>query len=146
MLGGFSQAQSLITAMISPALLIGASASLIATTLMRLARVIDRVRKLSERPEHIVEHHELRRFERRAMLAEGALRCYFVAVVCFVLSSFAVAADHMSGNQLSWLPVVVTIGGMCMIVAGSALMLRECRLATDQIQHEIAALRSSKAP
>ena len=47
-MNGFSAAQAIISAMITPALLILASGSLIATALVRLARVVDRVRKLAE--------------------------------------------------------------------------------------------------
>jgi hypothetical protein len=45
-MNGFSPSQAIIAAMITPALLILALGSLIATALVRLARVVDRVRKL----------------------------------------------------------------------------------------------------
>jgi hypothetical protein len=137
-MNGFSAAQAIISAMITPALLILASGSLIATALVRLARVVDRVRKLSELPP--VSAEDLHRHKRRALLAERAVRLYFFAVVCFVLAGFAIAADHAAADRLTWLPVLVTTFGMCLIVAGSAAMLLECQLAAAQIRAEIGLL------
>jgi Protein of unknown function (DUF2721) len=137
---GFSPAQAMIAAMITPALLIMASASLIATVLVRLARVVDRVRKLSETREAARDVGEISRHKRRALLAERALILYFCAVACFVIGGFAIAVDHAFGDRLIWLPVLVTTLGMCLIVAGSAAMLGECRLAFAQIRAELAAL------
>jgi hypothetical protein len=128
----------MIAAMITPAMLILASGSLIATALVRLARVVDRLRKLAERGD-ARPADELDRHERRAMLAERAVSIYFGAVVCFVVSGFTIALDHLAGDRLTWLPVSVTMLGMCLIVAGSAAMLAECRVAAAQIRAEIAA-------
>jgi hypothetical protein len=138
--GGISPAQAMITAMITPALLILASSSLIATVLVRLARVVDRVRKLAELSDAPRAAEEIRRHERRALLAERAISLYFFAVLCFVVAGFAIAIDHAAGDRLTWLPVAVTTLGMCLIVAGSAAMLAECRLAFAQIRAEIASL------
>lgn len=139
-MGGISPAQAMITAMITPALLILASASLIATALVRLARVVDRVRKLAEARDAPRDSSEIRRHERRALLAERAVSLYFFAVLCFVIAGLAIAIDHAAGDRLAWLPVAVTTLGMCLIVAGSAAMLAECRLAFAQIRAEIASL------
>lgn len=143
---GFSAAQAMIAAMITPALLILASGSLIATALVRLARVVDRVRKLAVPNDAPASGDELRRHERRAVLAERAVQLYFVAVVCFVIVGFTIAIDHVSGDRLTWLPVLITTLGMCLIVAGSAAMLAECRLSARQIQAEIASLIAATPP
>jgi hypothetical protein len=137
---GFSAAQTMIAAMITPALLILASASLIATALVRLARVVDRVRRLPELPAAALAGAGLARHQRRALLAERAVLLYFTAVLFFVVAGFAIALDHATGDRTTWLPVLVTILGMLLIVAGSSAMLAECRLATVQIREEIAAL------
>lgn len=139
-MSGFSPAQAMIAAMITPALLIMASGSLIATALVRLARVVDRVRKLSELRDGTRDASEISRNERRALLAERAVSFYFFAVVCFVIAGFTIAIDHAAGDRLTWLPVLVTTLGMCLIVAGSAAMLAECRLAFAEIRSEIASL------
>lgn len=139
-MSGFSAAQAIIAAMITPALLILAAGSLIATALVRLGRVVDRVRKLAEGGATAGSGEELRRHERRALLAERAVRLYFFAVVCFVVAGFAIAVDHLAADTLTWLPVLMTAVGMGLIVAGSAMMLAECQLAAAQIRAEIALL------
>jgi uncharacterized membrane protein YedE/YeeE len=139
-MSGFSAAQVIISAMITPALLILASGSLIATALARLARVVDRIRKLAELAPSVAE---LRRHERRALLAEQAVRIFFAAVLCFVLAGFSIALDHATGDRMVWLPVGMTVAGMALIVFGSAAMLAECQLATRQIKEEIARFACS---
>lgn len=142
----FSVAQALIAAMITPALLILASGSLIATALVRLARIVDRVRKLAETLGTPFTLADLHRHQHRALLAERAVFLYFCAVVCFVAAGFAIGLDHALQHRLTWLPVATTILGMALIVAGSAVMLRECQLAATQIRAEISTLISDAAP
>jgi hypothetical protein len=138
-MGGVSASQAIIAAMITPALLIMASGSLIASALMRMGRVVDRVRKLAE-AGNPVSPEDLRRHERRAILAEQAMRLFFGAVVVFVLAGAAIGVDHLVGGGLAWLPIGLTILGMGLLVVGSASMLRECGLATRQITAEIAEI------
>jgi hypothetical protein len=145
-MNGFSAAQVIIGAMITPALLILASGSLIATALVRLARVVDRVRKLAEAGDIATSEADLRRHERRALLAEQAVRIFFAAVLCFVLAGFGIALDHAASDRLTWLPVGMTVAGMALIVMGSGAMLAECRLAASQIRAEIAILATSVRP
>ncbi len=130
--------------MITPALLILASGSLIATTLVRLARVVDRIRKLGELPAQSWTTAELDRQERRGVLAERALGAYFTAVACFVVAGFAIALDHGPIAALR-LPVILTIAGMVLIVAGSAAMVAETRLSVTQLRAEIRHLRHGAA-
>jgi hypothetical protein len=145
-MGGFSASQAIIGAMITPALLILASGSLIATALVRLARVVDRVRKLAEAGRPADDVNALRRHQRRALLAERAVLIFFAAVLCFVVAGFGIALDHASGDRLTWFPVGVTTLGMALIVAGSAAMLAECRLAAAQIRAEIEPLLAAATP
>ncbi len=128
--------------MITPALLILASGSLIATALVRLARTVDRVRKLAELgPGGAERLAELDRTERRARLAIAAVALFFSAVVVFVGAGAAIALDRASGDQLTWLPVGLTLFGMALIVAGAGAMVLESRDSATQIGAEIDALR-----
>jgi len=137
----FSPAQALIAAMITPALLILGSASLIATALVRLARVVDRVRKLAEMSTADEPAAELERSGRRANLALAAVAAFFAAIVIFVVSGIAIAVDRADGNQLSWLPVGLSLFGMVLIVAGAGFMLIECGYSSAQLHAEIKTLR-----
>jgi hypothetical protein len=126
--------------MITPALLILGSASLIATALVRLARIVDRVRKLSEL-ESSQRAAELARSERRATLALVAVTALFAAVVTFVAAGIAIAIDRASGDRYTWLPVGIALFGMGLIVIGSGSMVLECGYSAAQIRAEIECLR-----
>ena len=71
------------------------------------------------------------------MLAERAVTLYFAAIVCFVIAGFTIAIDHLASDRVPLLPIGFTTIGMCLIVAGSAAMLAECRVAGAQIRREI---------
>ena len=60
-----SSALSVLTAMITPAVLISACGSLLLSTSTRLGRVVDRVRALAEKLEEITKTPELELFEER---------------------------------------------------------------------------------
>jgi hypothetical protein len=140
---GASSAQALISAMVTPALLILASSSLIATALVRLARAIDRLRKFAEARDERHDRSAIGRLKQRALCAERAVQWFFYAILCFVLAGLAIAVDRLAHGSLVWLPVGITTLGMGLIVLGVSDMLRECRLATAQILAEIAVLESA---
>ena|SRR5271165_1122921 len=136
-----SAATAVISAMLTPALLILASGSLAATALVRLARAIDRARALLEirraDPARAGLDLALSRYKQRAGDAERALTGYFAAIAIFIAASLSIAVDHATGGLLSWLPITLTIAGMLLMLAGAASMLHECRLAGRQIRDEI---------
>lgn len=139
-----SPAQSVIAAMITPALFILASASLVATALARLGRVVDRARILIARidTETITDTTFLLRtlddHQRRAIYAERSVALFFLAVLIFVVDCLTLGVDHLSGDRLTWLPILCAIVGMCTVIAGSAYMVEESRLGARQIVSEIA--------
>src|SRR5688572_2947534 len=68
---GISSSLAVLTAMITPAVLISASGTMILSTSTRLGRVVDRVRSLSDRLEELSHGHPAKTEfleERRAML------------------------------------------------------------------------------
>jgi hypothetical protein len=144
-------AQNVIAGMITPALLILASASLVATALVRLGRVVDRSRILiaaigagnvRDRAEMraALDHHR-----RRAVYAERSVALFFLAVLIFVLDCLCLGVDHFSGNHLTWLPISFAIGGMALLCAGAAYMVVESRLGAHQIVSEIVQARNGLA-
>jgi hypothetical protein len=139
----FSPAQAVIAAMITPALLILASASLIATALVRLSRIVDRIRKLAEGRDgaRLDRATELDRHERRARLALLAVTLFFCAVAVVVAAGISIAFDRALGGTVAWLPLALTFLGMALIVAGAASMVVESAYSAQQIAAEIAALR-----
>ncbi len=148
-----SPAVIIISAMITPALLILGSASLVATALQRLARAIDRARAIlqlsdeeARRPgwTQDVSKRWLERYATRSLLAERAVTAFFIAVGLLVIDCLSIAIDRYFADTLTWLPVSLTIIAMFMILAGAYFMVQESRLANLQIREEIQHLDSKK--
>ena len=93
---------AMLTAMITPAVLISACGALIFSTSTRLGRVIDRVRVLSDRFQELVAHPEkdemfeerrvliftqLDRQTSRARLIQRAMTAYYTALGTFVATT-----------------------------------------------------------
>src|SRR5213075_1024203 len=102
---GLSASLTVLTAMITPAVLISASGTMILSTSTRLGRVVDRVRSLSDRLQELSRAESPAEFaeERRAMLydqldkltsrsrlLQRALTTFYLAVGVFVASSVAI--------------------------------------------------------
>ncbi len=141
---------AVLTAMITPAVLISASGTMILSTSTRLGRVVDRVRSLSDRLEDL-SHGDPARTEfveeRRAMifdqldkltsrsrLLQRGLTTFYVAVAVFVATSVAIGLVAISGTRYSWIPVVLGLIGACFLFYGSILLIFEARLALSTTQ------------
>jgi hypothetical protein len=137
---------AVIEALVSPALFILASASLLATVLLRMSRVVDRVRTIAGRLVEIptalaidamgasLERHRIR--ARYAMRAIGAL---YGAVVAFVASCLALAFERLgAGLPMAVAPALAMFGALLLLAAG-AWMLAETRLGAREAEEEIAA-------
>jgi hypothetical protein len=143
--------------MITSALLILASASLVATVLVRMARVVDRTRVLAaiahagDRQKLGATPGELRvaleRHARRARYAEGSIALLYATVVVLVATCIAIVVDQAAGNSLSILPVGLAIAGTLLLLAGGTLMVAESRLGgaqiAEQIRHALARLETN---
>ena len=147
-----SPALIIISAMITPALLILGSGSLVATALQRLARAVDRSRALLQLSEEEtrklgwtqdLSKRWLERYARRALIAERAVTAFFLAVGILVLACLSIAVDRYFADTLTWLPVSLTVIAMFMIFAGAYFMVQESRLANLQIREEIQHLHGN---
>lgn len=148
---GIAAALGLLTVMIAPAILIVAAASLITCSLMRLARVVDRVRALSQIAENIrvgicTDHPAERRaelrveflvYQKRGRLILVALGLQYGTVGFFVATSVTVALDYMLGNPWPFLPVSLCILGILLLLGSSILLMYENQLAFQAMKREI---------
>jgi hypothetical protein len=144
-----SAAIGIISAMITPSLLILASGSLVASALMRLGRSVDRSRALVSQIEGgqmtVPRETLLRwfaRYEQRGINAERAIGMFFAAVAVFVSDCLSIALDRAFHGEVAWLPVSLTIVGMILLLIGASFMVLESRLGGAQIREEIARGRS----
>jgi len=132
--------------MFTPALLILASASLVATALNRLGRTVDRTRRLLKMTREETEKqgysqetlkHALAHFDRRVTLGERAMMSFCGSVGIFVIVSLTIAIDQLNHDSLPWLPVGMTILGMGVMLFGIGHMLAESMIAGDELRKDI---------
>lgn len=128
-----------------------------ATTLQRLARVVDRARVLIQlSPDEMKKqglsdqtlHDFIVRHIERVAIGEQAMRFYFLAVVLFVGGCLAIGVDLYARSawgllpnghdRLGWLPVSVIILGMASLLAGAFCMSRESTLGRAQLHEEFS--------
>ncbi|MGA9997628.1 MAG: DUF2721 domain-containing protein [Pyrinomonadaceae bacterium] len=143
---------TVLTAMITPAVLISASGTMILSTATRLGRVVDRVRSLSDRLEEYSRAEQQTDFleERRAMLydqldkltsrsrlLQRALTVFYTSVAIFVATSVAIGFVAFTGGRHSWIPVVLGLIGACFLFYGSVLLIFEARLALSTTHAEM---------
>src|SRR5262244_4277929 len=121
-----SSSLAVLTAMITPALLMSASGTMVLSTSTRLGRVIDRVRVLSDRLRHLSDGDQSADFfeEERAMLfdqldkltsrsrlLQRALTTFYLALGVFVATSVAIGVASFSGARGAWIPVAMGLIG-----------------------------------
>lgn len=150
---GLSASLAVLTAMITPAVLISASGTMILSSSVRLGRVVDRVRSLSDRLLEISRegHEEEFLEERRAMLfdqldkltsrsrlLQRALTSFYLAVGIFVATSVSIGvASFTSTTRFGWIPVAFGLVGASFLFYGSMLLVFEARLALSTTHAEM---------
>ncbi|HEY2786285.1 MAG TPA: DUF2721 domain-containing protein [Fimbriiglobus sp.] len=148
-----SFAPAVLGAMITPAVLISASGTLVLSTSNRLGRVVDRVRTLSELAEtfptdsHLTDEDrtekralivdQLAHLTKRIRILQSALRVLYASIGLLISSSIAIGIDAATVSRLGWLPVGLGLVGASGLFFGSMLLVREARLAVDSTLHEL---------
>lgn len=142
---------TVLTAMITPALLISASGTFVLSTSNRLGRVIDRVRRLTEILEDVMKdgHNAELLAERRALIFElidrqtyraellaRALMVFYIATGTFVATSVAIGIVTLMFPRYTWVPVTLGISGTVLLLGGSILMIFEARMAIRTLRAE----------
>src|SRR4029078_2827718 len=148
-----------LTAMVTPALLISATGSLVLSTSTRLGRVVDRVRALEERLSFLIYADDktavpmyekrvevvvdlLDKVTTRSRILQKAMGAFYYGLMMFILTSVCIAIAGFAGAY-QWIPfprcVPIPIGvvGLMFLFYGSLLMLRETRMATATVNAEI---------
>ncbi|MGQ0541826.1 MAG: DUF2721 domain-containing protein [Blastocatellia bacterium] len=142
-----------LTAMITPALLISATGSLVLSTSTRLGRVVDRVRHLEVRLGELIYAEDksevplydkrvevivdlLDKVTSRSRLLQRAMGAFYYGLGFFVLTSVTIAVAGIF-NIYKWMPIPIGIVGIMFLFYGSLLMLKETRMATATINAEM---------
>ena len=142
-----------LTAMVTPALLISATGSLVLSTSTRLGRVVDRVRQLEERLSDLIYLEDkddvplydkrvevivdlLDKVTSRARILQRAMEMFYYGLGMFVLCSVTIAIAAIF-NYYRWLPIPIGIVGIMFLFVGTILMIRETRMATATVNAEM---------
>lgn len=142
-----------LTSMITPAVLISACAGLILSTSVRLSRVVDRVRSLSEKfeelagkqPTDVVLYEErlslmftqLDWLTSRARHLQRAMTTFYLSLGLFVATSVAIGIAAAADGGLAPLPVVFGMLGVGLLFIGTILLGVEATLALRSIHAEM---------
>jgi hypothetical protein len=142
---------AIVTAMITPAILILAAGSLVASTLVRLGRVVDQTRALIVRGDALrqagntaavaIIEDRMERQLRRAELARNALWGYYLAIVLFLVSSVMIALSRIIHVRFSWIgPAFVLLGG-CVLIAATSQLVVEVGLGAGSLREEVESYK-----
>lgn len=142
-----------LTAMVTPALLISATGSLVLSTSTRLGRVVDRVRQLEERLSDLIYAEDkdavplydkrvevivdlLDKVTTRSRILQRAMQMFYYGIGMFTLTSVTIAVAAIF-NTARWVPIPIGIVGITFLFWGSILMLRETGMATATVNAEM---------
>ena len=149
-----TSAVAVLTAMITPAVLISACGSMILSTSTRLGRVVDRVRNLSDKIEDLaakplggvneteerqaVIFSQLDKLTSRARILQRAMVCFYLCLGMFVATSVAIGVVAIKPHaRYTIVPVLLGLLGACFLFYGSILLIFEARLALSTIHAEM---------
>lgn len=129
-------------AMITPAVLILASSSLLITTSSRSIRCVDRVRERAEelqalgkgddegtekRRQHLFKQLEIN--TRRARLLQKAMSRLYIGISFFIATSVAIGLVSLLHIDIGWIPMVLGFIGALLLFSASVYLIIESRLA-----------------
>jgi hypothetical protein len=146
-----SQALAVLTAMVTPAVLILASSSLVLATSNRLGRAIDRTRAVSERvadlsrlEDRTMLHEEralllqqLARTARRTKLLTRTLTSLYSALAVFIATSVAIGVVTALGVPYAWVALLLGFVGAGLLFWASVLLILESRIALASVYDEM---------
>lgn len=151
-----SVALRILSAIITPAVLILACSSLIVATSARLGRVVDRTRKLSEEfvalahedsDEALLEEHRALLFDqtdkatRRARLLQRAMTRLYLGLSAFLADSVAIGVVAATGREYGTVVIGLAFAGVGLLFWASVLLIVESRLALTAIDAEMDFVR-----
>jgi hypothetical protein len=146
----FTPTLTVLSAMITPAILILATGQLILTTSQRLARVLDRTRKLSETWDKLMDEQKnkpnekkvdfllllMKRSAKRANVLQRAMSTLYIAISFFVLTSASIGFLEMFDLMVTWLPVAFGLAGILLLFYSTIILIFETHAARGSVHVE----------
>ncbi|MDQ3537024.1 MAG: DUF2721 domain-containing protein [Bacteroidota bacterium] len=157
MLSNFTSTLTALSAMITPAVLILATGQLILTTSQRLARSMDRARKLSDSLEDMKAKESLEPVKnginkeallflllkgtaRRSIKLQKAMSVLYIALSLFVCTSVSIGLLEVFGFVQGWIPVTLGLSGVALMFYATILLITETRIALGTVDKEMEYL------
>lgn len=149
-----------LSAMMTPALFMTASGSLIISTSNRMSRIVDRIRVLNDLADRLdrgvsgLDYPDLRRVHTEEELrhlvfrsdqVRAALSMLYLALSAFVGTSLALALDVILGNRLRALPTLLAVVGVGLMLASTLSLIREAHRALKTNRQEVRFHRDLRA-
>ena len=144
---------TVLSAMVTPAVLILATGSLILTTTNRLVRIIDRVREMLPEFEQLAKEanpdekkramlfEQLDRATVRARLAQRALTQLYLGLGVFLLTSVSLGFVAFARVDAAWIPLLLGMVGVGLLLNASVLLIFESRIALASTYSEMDYIR-----
>jgi hypothetical protein len=145
-----SLAISLLTAMITPAVLIMACGQLSLTTSQRLSRSISRTRTIynelmdiksgkreATEEEKIKLHLMITQTTRRTILLQKVMSLLYIALLFFIASSLMIGIFEIMNWVRHWILITIPIIGAIALFSSSILLIMETRLALLSVENEM---------
>lgn len=140
----------LLSAMITPAVLISACGMLILSTSGRLGRIVDRVRQLSALIEQLSAgqiadfpeerwgeaERQLSSHAQRGQLIQASLTSFYLALGIFVATTISIGLTSLL-PEAAWVPSSLGILGTLVLFYGCVLLIGETRLALRSVKSEM---------
>ena len=147
----FPDAISVLSAMITPAVLISACGSLILATSDRLSKAIVRTREISAAlmPRTPDQRADSREEERRMLfvqldfvttrsrLLQRALSRLYAALGFFVGTSVAIGLVAVTSSRFTIVPIVLGLAGAGLLLYAAFLLIKESRYALAAVNEEM---------
>ena len=147
---------AVLTAMITPAVLISGAGTLLMSTSARLGRSTDRVRVLTSRFKFLVSEEgqreplareekrmiidQLPRLTRRTRYIQRAMQAFYLAVTLLVCTSILIGAGNLGNFDTGLAPILLAILGAGGLAYGALLLSYEATLSAITTRQEMRFL------
>jgi hypothetical protein len=141
-----------LSAMLTPALFMTATGSLIISTSNRMSRIVDRIRVLDDQADRLDcgqtdrDYPELRRAQADAELRDLvwrsdrvriALTLLYLAQSAFVGTSLSLAIEVLLGSRLLSVPTLLAVVGVALLLVACVNLTREAHRALGSNRQEL---------
>ena len=153
-MNNLSAALTIISGMITPAVLVLATGSLLLTTSQRLNRTLERIRKIYEDLEGLWQKnfsdYEERKnnlkdlvsiLAKRSRLLQKAMSVLYFALTIFVSTSVLIGIIQIAGFRYPWVAAFLTLTGTTFLLYSCLLLISESTLALRFVRREMSVIQ-----